>query len=124
LRRQMELTRGFVSRAHLLRRKRTNLLLPPRGGVPGCVAAAGLGPPHWDVTERRKRRRRRSSRDRCSPPRPHPGSKFSAVARISSPPWCVRLRVTDHAGGGLGGGDAMREEAVRPPRLCFSCGDW
>jgi hypothetical protein len=121
LRPQMEVTRG--RRPHLLRRKRTTLL--PRGGVPGCVAAAGRSP-HWDVTERRRRRRRRSSNDRRSPPRPHPGSKFSAAARISSPPRCLRLRVTDHAGG-PGDGDAMREAwreaAVRPPRLCFSCGN-
>lgn len=118
LRLQMEVARG--SRAHLLRRKRTTLL--PRGGGPGCVVAAGR-PPQLDVTERRRQRRRRSRRDMRSPPRPHPGSKFSAAARISSPPRCLRLRVTDHAGG-PGGSDAMseaqREVAVRPPRLCLS----
>jgi len=117
LRRQMEATRG--SRSHLLRRKRR--ILQPRGGVPGCVAAAGRAP-HWEVTVRMRQRRKRSSRDRRSPPRPHPGSTFSATARMSSPQRCLRRTATDHAGD-PGGGDAMRtregEDCSGTPWLCF-----
>jgi hypothetical protein len=80
------------TRAHLLRRKR--MIWHPGSGGP----LAGARGSHWEVTARTRRRRRRRSRDRRSPPRPHPGSTFSADARISSPARCLRRTATDHSG--------------------------
>uniref|UniRef100_A0A0D9Y3R9 Uncharacterized protein n=1 Tax=Oryza glumipatula TaxID=40148 RepID=A0A0D9Y3R9_9ORYZ len=71
--------------------KRASLLLRKRKILQARGFFSGGARPHREVTARRRPRRRRTRRERRSPPRPHPGrTTFSAAARRSSQPRCLR----------------------------------